>query len=60
MAMLFVTHNIALAGEVADRIAVLQGGAIVEEGSVRERAGRAVARLHAGAAGRDPAPVNGL
>ncbi|MEV6621357.1 ABC transporter ATP-binding protein [Amycolatopsis sp. NPDC051106] len=35
MAMLFVTHNIALAGEVADRIAVLQGGAIVEEGSVR-------------------------
>jgi peptide/nickel transport system ATP-binding protein len=35
MAMLFVTHNIALAGEVADRIAVLQGGAIVEQGSVR-------------------------
>ncbi|WIX99723.1 ABC transporter ATP-binding protein [Amycolatopsis mongoliensis] len=35
MAMLFVTHNIALAGEVADRIAVLQGGAIVEEGPVR-------------------------
>ncbi|MEU5261167.1 ABC transporter ATP-binding protein [Amycolatopsis sp. NPDC021455] len=36
MAMLFVTHNIALAGEVADRIAVLQDGAIVEEGPVRE------------------------
>ena len=36
MAMLFVTHNIALAGEVADRIAVLQGGAIVEEGPVRD------------------------
>jgi len=35
MAMLFVTHNIALAGEVADRIAVLQGGEIVEEGAVR-------------------------
>jgi peptide/nickel transport system ATP-binding protein len=35
MAMLFVTHNIALAGEVADRIAVLQGGEIVEEGDVR-------------------------
>ncbi|MEV6645684.1 ABC transporter ATP-binding protein [Amycolatopsis sp. NPDC051371] len=35
MAMLFVTHNIALAGEVADRIAVLQGGSIVEEGPVR-------------------------
>ncbi|WP_372665140.1 ABC transporter ATP-binding protein [Amycolatopsis kentuckyensis] len=36
MAMLFVTHNIALASEVADRIAVLQGGSIVEEGPVRE------------------------
>ncbi|GLY36910.1 ABC transporter ATP-binding protein [Amycolatopsis sp. NBRC 101858] len=36
MAMLFVTHNIALAGEVADRIAVLQGGSIVEEGPVRD------------------------
>ncbi|VVJ19046.1 Oligopeptide transport system permease protein OppB (TC 3.A.1.5.1) [Amycolatopsis camponoti] len=35
MAMVFVTHNIALAGEVADRIAVLQGGSIVEEGPVR-------------------------
>jgi peptide/nickel transport system ATP-binding protein len=35
MAMLFVTHNIALAGEVADRIAVLRGGEIVEEGEVR-------------------------
>ncbi|MER6876032.1 ABC transporter ATP-binding protein, partial [Amycolatopsis sp. NPDC000673] len=34
MAMLFVTHNIALAPEVADRIAVLRGGEIVEEGTV--------------------------
>jgi peptide/nickel transport system ATP-binding protein len=33
MAMLFVTHNIALAPEVADRIAVLRGGEIVEEGT---------------------------
>ncbi|MBC3192370.1 ABC transporter ATP-binding protein [Pseudonocardia sp. C8] len=35
-AMLFVTHNIALAREVADRIAVLQGGRIVEQGTVSE------------------------
>ena len=35
-AMLFVTHNIALAREVADRIAVLQGGQIVEQGAVSE------------------------
>ncbi|GAA4536773.1 ABC transporter ATP-binding protein [Amycolatopsis samaneae] len=34
MAMLFVTHNIALAREVADRIAVLRGGEIVELGDV--------------------------
>jgi peptide/nickel transport system ATP-binding protein len=34
MAMLFVTHNIALAREVADRIAVLQAGEIVECGAV--------------------------
>ncbi|MER5674963.1 ABC transporter ATP-binding protein [Pseudonocardia alni] len=35
-AMLFVTHNIALAREVADRIAVLQQGRIVEQGTVEE------------------------
>jgi peptide/nickel transport system ATP-binding protein len=35
-AMLFVTHNIALAREVADRIAVLQGGRIVEQGPVAD------------------------
>jgi peptide/nickel transport system ATP-binding protein len=34
MAMLFVTHNIALARHVADRIAVLRGGEIVEIGDV--------------------------
>ena len=35
-AMLFVTHNIALARHVADRIAVLHRGRIVEQGSVEE------------------------
>ena len=35
-AMLFVTHNIALARQVADRIAVLQGGRIVEQGTVED------------------------
>ncbi|MBN6040274.1 ABC transporter ATP-binding protein [Amycolatopsis sp. 195334CR] len=34
MAMLFVTHNIALARHVADRIAVLHHGEIVETGPV--------------------------
>ncbi|MCP2256116.1 peptide/nickel transport system ATP-binding protein [Prauserella aidingensis] len=36
MAMLFVTHNIALARHVADRIAVLRGGEVVESGTVDE------------------------
>ncbi|MBW0106771.1 ABC transporter ATP-binding protein [Pseudonocardia sp. KRD-291] len=35
-AMLFVTHNIALARHVADRIAVLHRGRIVEQGTVDE------------------------
>ncbi|MEU3271047.1 ABC transporter ATP-binding protein [Saccharomonospora sp. NPDC006951] len=33
-AMVFVTHNIALARHVADRIAVLRGGELVETGAV--------------------------
>ncbi|GAA1191370.1 nickel ABC transporter ATP-binding protein NikE [Prauserella alba] len=35
-AMLFVTHNIALARHVADRIAVLRGGEVIESGTVDE------------------------
>lgn len=34
-AMVFVTHDIAVAANVCDRIAVLYGGRIVERGSVR-------------------------
>jgi peptide/nickel transport system ATP-binding protein len=34
MAIVFVTHNIALAREVADRIAVLLDGKIAESGPV--------------------------
>ncbi|GAA4805803.1 ABC transporter ATP-binding protein [Tomitella cavernea] len=36
MAMLFVTHNIALARHIAQRLAVLQSGRIVENGPVDE------------------------
>jgi peptide/nickel transport system ATP-binding protein len=36
MAMVFVTHNIALARHVADRIAVLRDGVIVESGTVEQ------------------------
>lgn len=36
MSMIFVTHDIAAAVEVADRIAVMYAGRIVEEGPVRD------------------------
>ncbi len=32
-AMIFVTHNLAVASDVCERIAVMQGGRIIEEGS---------------------------
>jgi peptide/nickel transport system ATP-binding protein len=36
LAIVFVTHDIAAAVEIADRVAVMYGGAIVEEGPVRD------------------------
>ena len=35
-AMLFITHDLALAAEIADRVAVMYGGHIVELGTARE------------------------
>lgn len=36
MALLFITHDIALAAQLADRIAVLRAGRLEEEGPVRD------------------------
>ncbi|WP_144140121.1 ABC transporter ATP-binding protein [Paraburkholderia sp. BCC1884] len=36
LSIVFVTHDIAAAVEIADRVAVMYGGAIVEEGPVRD------------------------
>ncbi|WP_017612290.1 ABC transporter ATP-binding protein [Nocardiopsis salina] len=34
MALLFVTHNIALVSNIAERVAILQGGRVAEQGTV--------------------------
>jgi len=36
MGIIFVTHDLGVAGEIADRIAVMYAGRFVEEGSVRD------------------------
>ena len=36
MGVIFVTHDLGVAGEVADRIAVMYAGRFIEEGSVRD------------------------
>src|SRR4051794_40402485 len=36
MGVIFVTHDLGVAGEIADRIAVMYGGRFIEEGSVRD------------------------
>ena len=36
MGVIFVTHDLGVAGEIADRIAVMYGGRFIETGSVRD------------------------
>ena len=49
-AVLFITHDLSLLLEIADRIAVMYAGRIVEIGSAEQIHNRAVAPVHAGAA----------
>ena len=47
MTMIVVTHEMAFARDVADRVVFMDGGVIVEEGSRRAGDGRAGPRAHA-------------
>ena len=47
LAMIFITHDLRIAAEIADRVIVLQNGRIVEEGTDRSRVHRSARGLYA-------------
>ena len=58
MALAVVTHDMGVIAALADDVAVMREGRIVERGPVARILARAGARLHAGLAGRDAARGN--
>ena len=59
VAALYVTHDLAVVANIADRVAVMYAGQIIELGPAGRDVPPARAPLHARAARRDPAPVAG-
>ena len=68
MGVVFVTHDLGVAGEIADRIAVMYAGRFVEEGSVRDvmrhpahpyTKGLLAATVHPGSRGQRLATIPG-
>ena len=54
LALLLITHDLGVVAEMADRVAVMYAGRIVEEAPVRELFARSEAPLHARPARLDP------
>ena len=54
MSVLFITHDLAVVGEIADHVVVMQNGEIKEQGTARQIFETPAASLHQGAAGVPP------
>ena len=54
LAILFISHDLALVSQVADRILVMYGGLVMEQGRGGDGARRTAPSLHARAAGSPP------
>ena len=55
LALLLITHDLAVIAETCERVAVMYAGSIVETGPTDDRLRRAAASVHAAAAGGVPA-----